>query len=426
MKATFRKGIHPDGRKDVTKDIAFEVMEPGDKVYIPVSQHIGAPCTPTVNKGDRVKAGTLVAVSNGFVSANIFSSVSGEVDGFVFRECVLGQKIRHIVIKNDGLYEEQNLPVLEQPEGKEIVNRVKEAGIVGMGGAAFPTHVKLSPKTAIKTLILNGAECEPYITADYRLMLERPAEIIEGAALLQKALGAEQVIIGIENNKPDAIELMRKYAGDMKVTALKTKYPQGGEKQLIFALTGLEVPRGGLPADVGCVVDNVATALAVYEAVKLGRPSYRRYMTVSGKGVATPKNLQVRTGMPFDEIAARVGAGEYRKALSGGPMMGVPQANLNAVVVKGTSSLLLLTEDEISHSTGKTCINCARCHNACPMNLMPMFIDAYVQKGDLTLTEKYDPMSCIECGCCAYVCPARIPLVQSIRLGKKLLKERKK
>ncbi|MDD4316093.1 MAG: electron transporter RnfC, partial [Clostridia bacterium] len=180
MKATFRKGIHPDGRKDVTKDIAFEVMEPGDKVYIPVSQHIGAPCTPTVNKGDRVKAGTLVAVSNGFVSANIFSSVSGEVDGFVFRECVLGQKIRHIVIKNDGLYEEQNLPVLEQPEGKEIVNRVKEAGIVGMGGAAFPTHVKLSPKTAIKTLILNGAECEPYITADYRLMLERPAEIIEG------------------------------------------------------------------------------------------------------------------------------------------------------------------------------------------------------------------------------------------------------
>lgn len=425
MKATFKKGIHPDSNKQ-TAGLAFEIMEPGDRVYIPVSQHIGAPCTPTVNKGDKVKAGTLIAVSNGFVSANIFSSVSGEVEGFAFRECVLGNKIRHIIIKNDGLYEEETLPILEEPTGKDIANRVKEAGIVGMGGAAFPTHVKLSPKTAVKTLIINGAECEPYITADYRLMLERPAEIIEGAKLLQKALNAEQVIIGIEDNKPDAVELMKKHAEEVQVVSLKTKYPQGGEKQLIFALTGLEVPKGGLPADVGCVVDNVATALAVYEAVKLGKPSYRRYMTVCGGGIQNPKNLYVRTGMPYEEIVERLGANEYRKAISGGPMMGVPQPNLNAVIVKSSSCLLLMTEAEISHSTGKNCINCARCHKACPMNLMPMFLEAYVQKGNLELTEKYDVMSCIECGCCAYVCPARIPLVQSMRLGKKLLKERKK
>jgi electron transport complex protein RnfC len=426
LKATFKKGIHPKSNKELTKGLAFEIMEPGERVYIPISQHIGAFCTPTVNKGDLVKAGTLIAVANGFVSANVYSSVSGEVEGFAFRECVLGNKIRHIIIKNDGRYEEERLPVIEEPSAKDIINRVKEAGIVGMGGAAFPTHVKLSPCNPVSTLIINGAECEPYITADYRLMLERPEEIIAGIKLLQKALGAEKAILGIEDNKPDAIEVMKRHAGDIEVVAVATKYPQGGEKQLIYALTGLEVPKGKLPADVGCVVDNVATALATYEAVTLGKTSYQRYMTVTGGGIKNPKNLYVRTGMPFEEIAERLGKNEYRKVISGGPMMGVPQANLNAVVVKATSCLLLMTEEEISHSTGNTCINCARCHRACPMNLMPMLLDAYAQKGDLDLVEKYDVCSCIECGCCAYVCPARIPLVQSMRLGKKLLKERKK
>lgn len=426
MKATFKFGIHPKDKKDITKNFPFEVMEPSEKVYIPISQHIGAPCTPVVNKGDKVKAGTMVAVSNGFVSANIFSSVSGEVEGFVFRENVFGLKIRHILIKNDGLYEEELMPPLENPTNKEIVLRVKDAGVVGMGGATFPTHVKLSPKNAIDYLIINGAECEPYITADYRLMLEKAKEVTEGIKLLKQALNAQKVIIGIEDNKPQAIEEMRKYCGDeIQVVELKTKYPQGGEKQLIYALIKKEVPKGGLPSDVGCVVDNVATALAVYEAVVLGKPSYARYMTVSGKGIKNPKNLFVRSGIPFEEIADKLGTNPYIKAVSGGPMMGLSLPNLNAVTTKGTSSLLLLTKEEIRETLPTACINCARCHNACPINLMPMMIDSYVRMNNFDMAEKYDFNCCIECGSCAFVCPARLPLIQSIRLAKKIYKEKK-
>lgn len=427
MRATFKSGILAKGKKEATENIAFEEMLANDKVYIPISQHIGAACTPIVKKGDKVKAGTLVAALNGFVSANIYSSISGEVEGFELREDVFGAKIQHIVIKNDGKYEEETLQPIDNPTPEQIIERVKEAGIVGMGGATFPSHVKLMPKNPIKYLIINGAECEPYITADYRLMLEKAEGIVEGIKILQKALSAEQVIVGIEDNKPLAIENMDKFCSKegIKVLALKTKYPQGGEKQLIYALTRLEVPRAGLPSDVGCVVFNVATAFAVYEAVKLNRPSYARYMTVSGKGVKNAKNLYVRNGIPFEEIAQALGVNDYIKAISGGPMMGISLPNLRSVTIKGTSCLLLLTQKEIRQTIPSSCINCAQCHKVCPMNLMPMMIDCYMQAGNLDMAEKYDFNSCIECGSCAYTCPARIPLVQSIKLAKKLHKEKK-
>ena len=427
MKATFRFGIHPRGNKERTKELAFENFQAGEKVYIPISQHIGAPCTPMVEKGDYVKVGTLIASANGFVSANIFSSVSGIVEGSEFRENVFGLKVRHIVIQNDGKYDEEFLEPLKNPNAKDIVNRIKEAGIVGMGGATFPTHVKLSPRNPIKYLIINGVECEPYITADNRLMLEKTKEIVEGIRLIKKAINAEEVYIGIEDNKPKALKAFEEFLGeDIKLFPLKTKYPQGGEKQLIYAITKLEVPLGGLPSDVGCVVGNVATSYAVYEAVTLGKPLYGRYMTVSGEGIKSPKNIYVRTGIPFKEIVEKFDTGDYVKIVSGGPMMGLSQANLNAVTTKGTSSLLLLSKNEIRETEPSACINCGRCQQACPMNLMPMFIDSYVHKRNLDMVEKYSVNACIECGCCGYVCPAKRPLVQSMKLGKKLLKERKK
>lgn len=425
MRFTFKHGVHPRGYKDLSANCAFEEMSVGERVYIPVSQHIGAPCTPTVTKGDFVKAGTLIGVANGFVSANIFSSISGEVEGFSFRENVLGRKIRHIVIKNDGLYEEETLPIIEGFEKAKLLRRIEEAGIVGMGGATFPTHVKMKPKNPIKTLIINGAECEPYITTDYRLMLEKTAGILEGVKILREVLGAEEVFIGIEDNKPEAIKRMRELADSgINVVSLKTKYPQGGEKQLIYAIKKVEVPEGKLPSDIACVVDNVATAYAVYEAVRLGKPSYARYMTVSGKGINTPKNLYVRNGVPFFEIADVAGIGEYDKAVAGGTMMGFAISNLDCVATKGTSSLLLLQESELRPIVPSTCLNCAKCHKACPMHLMPMYIDAFALEGKIDVLETYRPTLCMECGCCSYVCPAKRPLVQSIRLAKKMLRER--
>lgn len=316
MKATFRFGIHPDDKKDRTKDLVAERLLPDEKVYIPLSQHIGAPCEPVVEKGDKVRAGDMVGKAKGFVSANVFSSVSGVVEGIVQRECVSGQKIDHIAIVNDGKYEEKNMPVLTNPTSQEIIDRVREAGIVGMGGACFPTHVKLSPNKPIKYLIINGAECEPYITADYRLMMEQGKELVEGILLLKKALQAEYVYLGIEDNKPLAIEEMKKHSEDLiKVVPLKTKYPQGGEKQIIYALTRLQVPRCQLPMDVGCVVDNVGTAFAVYQAVKRGKPCYERYMTISGGAVKNPKNYIVRTGMPYEDIIKRHEVTDYIKAV---------------------------------------------------------------------------------------------------------------
>jgi len=425
---TFKRGIHPKDYKEITADLPLEEMPAPDKVYIPVSQHLGAPCEVAVNPGDKVKVGTLLGKSKGYVSANVYSSVSGEVKGVVMRKTAQGVKVPHIEIANDKQYEEEKMPPLNNPSGKEILERIQQAGIVGMGGATFPSHVKLSPNKPVDILIINAAECEPYITCDYRLLIERAEDIIEGIKYLMKALNVEKAIIGIENNKPKAIEKLTLFQGDgIEVAELKTKYPQGAEKQLIYAITGRKVPAGGLPMDAGVVVQNTHTALSVKEAVKDGVPSYKRALTVSGMGIERPCNLIVRTGTTYEDIynfAKGEKEREIAKVLSGGPMMGFAQSDLTASVTKGTSALLFLTKEEVNLSAPDPCINCTACRHVCPMNLMPMFLDAYTKSGDTNALKRYYINNCIECGSCSFICPAKRPLVQSIRLGKKMLKEK--
>ena len=415
--------------KELSHDCKFEEMPTGEKVYIPLAQHLGTPASACVEVGDYVKVGTKIGEASSYVSCNVHSSVSGTVEGFVLRENAMGKRIRHVCIVNDGKYEEDFLPPLENPTREELVARCKECGLAGMGGATFPTHVKLENKNPIKALIINGSECEPYITTDYRLMIDKPEEVLAGIRYLAKAIGAPEIWIGIEANKDDAIEeMMRVTAGDpiIKVFGLKTKYPQGGEKQLIYALAHQKVPAGGLPGDLGYIVLNISTALAMYEACALGKPLFSRYMTISGKGINRPANIWVRFGVPFVEIVDYLGYSEdVVKVISGGPMMGISLHSFMPVVTKGSSALLLLTEDEIRDVDPTTCINCARCANVCPMGLMPMMTDALVLKNMIKEIKPYNPLSCIECGCCAYVCPAKRPLVQSQRLAKKLIRERK-
>ena len=426
---TFKFGIHPKDMKELSHDCKFEEMPTGEKVYIPLAQHLGTPASACVEVGDYVKVGTKIGEASSYVSCNVHSSVSGIVEGFVLRENAMGKRIRHVCIANDGKYEEDFLPPLENPTREELVARCKECGLAGMGGATFPTHVKLENKNPIKALIINGSECEPYITTDYRLMIDKSQEVLEGIRYLAKAIGAPEIWIGIEANKDDAIEeMMRVTAGDnsIKVFALKTKYPQGGEKQLIYALAHQKVPAGGLPSDLGFIVLNISTALAMYEACALGKPLFSRYMTISGKGINRPANIWVRFGVPFTEIVDYLGyRDDVQKVISGGPMMGVSLHSFMPVVTKGSSALLLLIEEEIRDVDPTTCINCARCANVCPMGLMPMMTDALVLKNMIKEIKPYNPLSCIECGCCAYVCPAKRPLVQSQRLAKKLIRERK-
>ncbi len=397
-------------------------------VSIPLSQHIGAPAAAVVAVGDEVKVGTMIGKAASFVSANVFSSVSGKVTDIVTCRTAIGAKATHIVIENDGAYEEDFLEPLLSPDAAEIKSRVAEAGIVGMGGATFPTHVKLSPKTPVDVLIINAAECEPYITCDYRLSLEKTSEIFKGVEYMMTALGVENAYIGIEENKPDAIAKLSALATDrIRVIPLVTKYPQGAEKQLIYAITGRVVPEGALPSDVGAVVDNVHTAFAIYEAVELGKPSFMRAMTVSGKACTRPGNYWVRNGVGYKDIAAYCGeTDDAKKVISGGPMMGFAQTDLAPSTGKGTSSLLFLTEEEVSSGDKpiSACINCASCASHCPMRLMPMFIERAVEAEDAALAKKYHALSCLECGCCAYVCPARRPLVTAMRRAKKLIKEK--
>lgn len=397
-------------------------------VSIPLSQHIGAPATAVVAVGDEVKVGTMIGKAASFVSANVFSSVSGKVTDIVTCRTAIGAKATHIVIENDGAYEEDFLEPLLSPDAAAIKSRVMEAGIVGMGGATFPTHVKLSPKTPVDVLIINAAECEPYITCDYRLSLEKTFEIFKGVEYMMTALGVENAYIGIEENKPDAIAKLSALATDrIRVIPLVTKYPQGAEKQLIYAITGRVVPEGALPSDVGAVVDNVHTAFAIYEAVELGKPSFMRAMTVSGKACTRPGNYWVRNGVGYKDIAAYCGeTDDAKKVISGGPMMGFAQTDLAPSTGKGTSSLLFLTEEEVSSGDKpiSACINCASCASHCPMRLMPMFIERAVEAEDAALAKKYHALSCLECGCCAYVCPARRPLVTAMRRAKKLIKEK--
>lgn len=425
---TFKRGIHPPGNK-ITKDLPFEEFPVPEVVYISMSQHIGAPAKPIVAVGDYVKVGQKVGEAGGFVSAPVFSSVSGTVKAFVKMPTATGGMAEHIEIENDMLYAEELLPVLKNPTKEEILKRVQDAGIVGMGGATFPTHVKLQPKDKVDTLIINAAECEPYITCDYRLLLERSGDVIDGVKYLMTALGVEKAYIGVEDNKPEAIKhLLTVVPTNIEVVSLKTKYPQGAEKQLIYSVTKRIVPTGGLPAQVGCVVSNTHTAYSIARAINNGETLYKRAMTVSGNGVEKKGNYWVRTGTTYqfiyDYCKGSIPEDDVKKVISGGPMMGFAQASLNVACTKGSSSLLFMTKGEINTQETTTCISCGKCIKNCPMSLIPRDIEKSVVKKEFETSFKLGVMNCIECGACAFSCPARRPLVQAMRLAKKEIKVR--
>lgn len=428
--ATFKGGIHPPDKKELSKDAPITPASAPDRVVIPLSQHIGAPCKVHVEIGQEVKIGQEVGSAEAFVSAPVHASVSGKVIAIGEFPNAMGRMVPSVVIENDKQDTWVELSGTEdylslKPE--ELKDKIRQAGIVGMGGAAFPTAVKLSPpkEKPIDVVIINGAECEPYLTADYRLMLERPREIIEGLKILMKALGVKKGLVGIENNKPDAVASMKEAAAgaeDIEVYALEVKYPQGAEKMLIDALTHRQVPsKGGLPMDIGVVVQNVGTAVAIYEAARLGRPLVERVVTVTGEGITKPSNLMVRIGTPVSHLLKECGGprGEASKIISGGPMMGFAIFSEDVPVTKGTSGILVLPEGEVVHSGEfKPCIRCSRCIAACPMGLMPSMLSVLSEAGMYEECKEYDLFDCFECGSCAYVCPSKRPIVQLVRLAK--------
>ena len=415
----YKYGIHVPDQKHFTKDLPIEIMPAPEKVYISLSQHIGAPAIAQVNVGDHVKKGQLIGLESGAISANVYSSVSGTVIGIEDLVNGLGQKQKHVIIENDFLNEEILLDNLTDFSPASIIERVRLSGIVGLGGAGFPTWVKLSPKTKLDTLIINGAECEPYLNCDYRLMLERTDDIYKGIKYTAIALGIEKIIVGIEANKPEAIKAFEKYS-DLDVVVLKQQYPMGSEKHLIYCTTGRKVPVGKMPFDTGCAVQNIKTMIACYEAIELNKPLTEIVMTVSGKGINNPKNIKVSIGTPFDDIIAFCGGAKENviKFVAGGPMMGKALASTNNYARKTDSGLLLLTDDEANTKAHSNCINCGRCSDNCPMRLLPALMDMFIQAKDYEKAEKNGVMNCIECGSCAYNCPAKRPLTQSFSLAK--------
>ena len=424
---TFKGGIHPPDNKHWTSHKAIEDCPLPDELVVPLSQHIGAPSVACVEVGQHVAKGQEIGSAKGFVSVPMHASTSGEVVAIENRPHPFGTPLPAVIIKPDGEDSwSSNLQFTDPGSltSDELIEKVRQAGVVGMGGAAFPAHVKMSPppEKPIHTLLFNGVECEPYLTSDHRMMLEESERVLQGVALLQYVYGAERVVIGIEANKPDAIALLKKQCADapVEILPLQVKYPQGAEKQLIAAATGREVPSGGLPMDVGVAVHNVSTAAAVTDAVMLGRPLIERVCTVTGPAIKEPKNLRIRIGMPLSHLVEVCGGlvEEPGKIILGGPMMGFTQVGLDVPVIRGSSGLLLLREEDIANSPEGPCIRCARCVQACPMNLMPTTIAAYARRDLVEETEEYCAMDCIECGSCSYVCPASIPLVQLIRHGK--------
>lgn len=429
---TFRQGIHPPERKKFSKDKKTERIPPPPRVVVPLSQHTGAPCAPLVKKKDKVEEGQKIGDHDAFISSPVHSPISGEVVSIEkLPHPILGEA-EAIVIEWDG-QERKNWPYQEvelsslSPE--KIRKKVREAGIAGMGGAAFPTHVKLSPppEKPIDTVILNGCECEPYLTADYRIMMERTEECLFGLKLIMKATGAKRGYIGIENNKKDAISLIKKMVkgeAEIEVVPLRTKYPQGGEKMLIKAILGREVPSGGLPLDVGVVVQNVGTAVAITEAVKAGKPLIERVITVTGSGVNKAANLMVPIGTPLKYILDYCNFKENATAIvMGGPMMGIAQYSLECPVIKGTSGILVMLENELSLDREQPCVRCARCVDHCPVGLLPTVLVKLVKAERWDRLGEFNIMDCIECGCCAYVCPSKIPIVQLIKWGKVELRQ---
>lgn len=431
MLKTFPKGgVHPaEGKLSANQPITTLPLP--ETVSIPIAQHIGAPAKPTVKKGDQVKVGDVIAESGGFVSANIHASVSGKVlkidnvldtSGYK-KPCVIIQ--REEDIWNEEIVRDETLKKEITHSAKEIVGKVLKGGIVGLGGATFPAHVKLSVPEGKKVdvLIINGVECEPYLTADHRVMLEKADEMLVGIKLLMKALGVERSIIGVENNKPDAIQHLQDKAANYKgveVQGLKVKYPQGGEKQLIKAVVDREVPSGGLPLDVGAVVHNVGTALAVYEAVQKDKPLIERVVTVTGQSVKQPANFMVRIGTPVNQLVEAAGGlpEDTGKVINGGPMMGKALNSLDVPVVKGTSGILIMPKEMAKRKNESTCIRCAKCVSICPMGLEPYLLIKQTQREMYDGLEANAVMDCIECGSCSYTCPAGVPLLDYIRLGK--------
>jgi len=423
-------GVHPPENK-ITADIPIEYLPVPESVIIPVSQHIGSPANPVVNKGDSIKAGQLIAAGKGFVSANIHSSVSGKINKIDIAPDSYGFKQTSIFIDVEGDEWVETINRSKEIENdiklspEEIVKRCFESGIVGLGGATFPSHVKLTVPSGKKceVLIINGVECEPFLTSDHRLMLEKGEEMIIGVSILMKALNVEKALIGIENNKPDAISHIRKIASACKgisVHALKVKYPQGAEKQLIKALTGREVPSGRLPLDVGAVVHNVGTSFAVYEAVQKNKPLFERVVTITGKHLSKPGNYMVRTGTSLAKLIEAAGGlpEDTGKIINGGPMMGKAVGNTNIPVVKGMSGVVIVPAGESQRVEIKPCIRCAKCVSVCPIRLEPYLLMSVSEKGLFERAEKERITDCMECGSCSFTCPAGRPLLDYIRLGK--------
>jgi electron transport complex protein RnfC len=439
---SFKGGVHPPEHKHQTDNTPIELMPLPSRVIIPLLQHTGAICEPLVKVGDEVQEGQKIGEAKAFISAPIHASISGTVVAIEDHpHPSVAMPVRSIII------ESKNPPVPGTWEtkadwsalsGKELLDRIKEAGIVGLGGAAFPTHVKLSPpkETKVDTLIINGVECEPYLTVDHRLMVERALDILEGVKIIRKVLRINRIYIGIEKNKPDAIKLMQEYAADtsrwdgatVEVVPLKVKYPQGAEKQLIKAIMRKEVPSGGLPFDVGVIVQNVGTALAIYEAVVKGKPLIERMITVGGNGIKSPKNLAVRIGTPFAKIIEYAGGivtnGHPLKTIMGGPMMGIAQYTLDVPVIKGTSGILVLAEQKPKKE--RPCVKCGHCVEICPMNLMPNRLADFAERDNFAECDVYHVRDCTECGGCTYICSSNRPIVHLVKYTKVNLSKMKK
>ena len=439
-KGTFSHGVHPPERKNYSENAPIEVVPTPKTVVLSLSQHIGAPSKSIVEAKQTVIAGEAVAEAGGFVSVPVHSPISGVVQKTASVKLPPGTKTAAIPVTTEGdqlegqaLFDDilggsWNLADIDRFSSKELTDAISTAGLVGMGGAAFPTHVKLIPneEKPVHTLLINGCECEPYLTCDYRIMLEAPMPVIAGTLLAAKALGAKHVAIGVEASKPKAIEILKEAARNtpVQIVTLKTKYPQGAEKSLIKAITNLEVPLGGLPADVGVVVQNVSTATAIARAVLRGKPLTHRVISITGGGVKTPKNVLAPIGISYQELINFCGGlkPDAVRVVSGGPMMGFAFADLSAPVTKGTSGITVYTQKEIQKVAETPCIRCGRCVDHCPMSLVPTKLAMGGRHQDIDVIKRYNVMGCFECGSCAYICPAKIPLVQLIRSAKALLR----
>jgi len=424
---SFRGGIHPKTFKELTRDKPTKEIPPPKLAIIPLSQHTGAPSEPIVEPGHHVKAGQKIAEAKGLISVPQHASISGKVKEMLdYPHPVLGKRTPAFVIESDGKDEwvdfEKRDPASLSKE--EIISAIKEAGVVGLGGAAFPTHVKLSPPPdkTIDTLILNGAECEPYITCDHRMMLEHFTEIVDGAKIVKKLLDPKRCIIGIETNKQDAMKkfLSVKDDSQFEVVGLKVKYPQGDEKQMIEALLGREVPSGGLPMDVGVVVQNVGTVYSIWEAVTKSKPLIERVITVTGRGIKNPSNVIVRIGTQIRDVVNECGgySGHVGRLIMGGPLMGISQYTDEIPILKGTSALLVQTEEETSVDVSSACIRCARCVDVCPVSLLPAELAKLSENGRFEDCRALGVLDCRECGCCSYVCPAKIDIVHLVKYAK--------